>query len=122
MTNSRATRSKRSHPSKLSSLPASGESVDDEVEGDLEMDSIRRREPGLAPEVAEDGNEAAAENTAENNELAASDVAEFFGATGPLAQRFDGYELRPSQQEMAQAVKRALLNPSVALIEAPTGT
>ncbi len=49
-------------------------------------------------------------------------MASFFGPTGPLAQKLPGYELRPSQLEMAEAVKRALLTRRHALIEAPTGT
>ncbi|MCX6044734.1 MAG: ATP-dependent DNA helicase [Chloroflexi bacterium] len=55
-------------------------------------------------------------------QLANSDLAEFFGSNGPLSNHLAGYELRPSQLEMAETVKRALLNPSNALIEAPTGT
>lgn len=55
-------------------------------------------------------------------DLDLTDLAHFFGPDGPLAAALPGYELRPSQVEMAQAVKRALLEPSVALIEAPTGT
>jgi ATP-dependent DNA helicase DinG len=58
----------------------------------------------------------------EKNELAETDLAEFFGSAGPLSEVLEGYELRPSQLKMAEGVKRALLNPSVALIEAPTGT
>ena len=42
--------------------------------------------------------------------MEACDLADFFGPHGPLARRLDGYELRPSQLEMAEAVKRALLN------------
>lgn len=72
--------------------------------------------------VAGKENTASEDSEAENSELANTDLAEFFGPNGPLSQVLDGYELRPSQLEMAQAVKRALLDPSVALIEAPTGT
>ena len=54
--------------------------------------------------------------------LAEADLALFFGPTGPLAAALDGYELRPSQLEMAQAAKEAILNAQHALIEAPTGT
>ncbi len=54
--------------------------------------------------------------------LAQSDLAAFFGPTGPLAAALDGYELRPSQLEMAQAAQTAILNAQHALIEAPTGT
>ena len=67
-------------------------------------------------------NESDRDEAADDSELAHTDLAEFFGADGPLSQVLDGYELRPSQLEMAQAVKRALINPGVALIEAPTGT
>jgi ATP-dependent DNA helicase DinG len=55
-------------------------------------------------------------------QLAATDLADFFGSQGPLAQALDGYELRPSQLAMAEAVKRTLLKQGNALIEAPTGT
>ena len=65
---------------------------------------------------------ASAEPAQATSELDACDLAEFFGASGPLAQHLEGYELRPSQLEMAQAVKRALQTESHALIEAPTGT
>jgi ATP-dependent DNA helicase DinG len=54
--------------------------------------------------------------------LAASNLAEFFGNNGALSKHLAGYELRPSQLEMAEAVKRALLHQAHALIEAPTGT
>lgn len=54
--------------------------------------------------------------------LAATDLADFFGTAGPLARALDGYELRQSQLDMAEAVKRALLGHCHALIEAPTGT
>jgi ATP-dependent DNA helicase DinG len=56
------------------------------------------------------------------DELAAFDLAAFFGPGGPLARALDGYELRPSQLQMAEAVRRALLDSRHALIEAPTGT
>ncbi|RLT41957.1 MAG: ATP-dependent DNA helicase [Chloroflexi bacterium] len=49
-------------------------------------------------------------------------LADFFGADGPLSQVLDSYELRPSQLQMAEAVKRAILERRTALIEAPTGT
>jgi ATP-dependent DNA helicase DinG len=55
-------------------------------------------------------------------ELAAADLAYFFGGQGPLAQHLTGYELRPSQLAMAEMVKRAILTYQHALIEAPTGT
>lgn len=58
----------------------------------------------------------------EMGELLACNLAKFFGAEGPLAQQLSGYELRPSQLEMAETIKRALLEKKHALIEAPTGT
>lgn len=58
----------------------------------------------------------------EMGELAAVDLAEFFGENGPLAAVLEHYELRDSQLQMTQAVQRALLSQTHALIEAPTGT
>lgn len=55
-------------------------------------------------------------------DLAATNLAEFFGTSGSLSQHLPGYELRPSQLEMAESVKRALLAGGHALMEAPTGT
>ncbi len=55
-------------------------------------------------------------------ELEQSDLAELLGPGGPLAALLDDYELRPSQLEMAQAVKRALVGHEHAVVEAPTGT
>jgi ATP-dependent DNA helicase DinG len=55
-------------------------------------------------------------------ELASTDLAALFGADGPLARALEGYELRRSQLDMAEAVKRAILARRHALIEAPTGT
>jgi ATP-dependent DNA helicase DinG len=55
-------------------------------------------------------------------ELTETDLKSFFGPEGPLARRLEGYESRPSQLAMAEAVKRALLAGEHALIEAPTGT
>lgn len=54
--------------------------------------------------------------------LETTDLAEFFGAGGPLAQVLTGYELRPSQLQMAEAVKQAILQKTTVLAEAPTGT
>jgi len=54
--------------------------------------------------------------------LEQTDLAQLFGVDGPLARHLEGYELRPTQLEMAEAVKRALLAERHALIEAPTGT
>ncbi|MCB0060503.1 MAG: ATP-dependent DNA helicase [Caldilineaceae bacterium] len=54
--------------------------------------------------------------------LANEDLAVFFGASGPLAAELSGYELRPSQLAMAEAIKRAILSKKHALVEAPTGT
>jgi ATP-dependent DNA helicase DinG len=55
-------------------------------------------------------------------ELAAVDLATFFGPAGPLARALHPYERRDSQLRMAQAIQRALVSHSHALIEAPTGT
>jgi ATP-dependent DNA helicase DinG len=54
--------------------------------------------------------------------LEETDLAHFFGSEGPLAGQLAGYELRPSQLQMAQAVKEAIAQRTTALIEAPTGT
>ncbi len=54
--------------------------------------------------------------------LANADLAELFGPQGAIAQRLPDYELRPSQLEMAESVKRAILAHHHALVEAPTGT
>lgn len=59
---------------------------------------------------------------ADMRELAESNLSQFFGNSGPLAQQLEGYELRPSQVEMAETVKKALLEQRHALLEAPTGT
>jgi len=61
-------------------------------------------------------------STQSSSPLADYDLTDFFGATGPLAQELSGYELRPSQLAMAEAVQRAILTQQHALIEAPTGT
>ena len=63
-----------------------------------------------------------ADATAGSGDLAATDLAHFFGPDGPIAAAMPDYEMRPSQVEMAEGVKRALLAESIALIEAPTGT
>jgi len=54
--------------------------------------------------------------------LVECDLADFFGDNGPIMDHLPNYEMRPSQVQMAEAVKRALLEGSHALIEAPTGT
>lgn len=58
----------------------------------------------------------------EPSPLTTIDLAHFFGGDGPLAHQLEGYELRPSQVAMAEAVKQAILREQHALIEAPTGT
>ena len=60
------------------------------------------------PPSAQDG----AEN--EMAELAAADLTHFFGTNGPLAQYLDGYESRPSQLAMAEAVQRGWITGSAA--------
>jgi len=74
--------------------------------------------PDEPPDEADDETPTASAST----QLIESNLAEFFGRGGALAQHLAGYELRPSQLAMAEAVKRALLQPCNALIEAPTGT
>ena len=54
--------------------------------------------------------------------LETTDLSALFGAGGALAQTLPDYEARPGQVEMAEVVKRAILDESTALIEAPTGT
>ncbi len=74
----------------------------------------------ISPPASPDGPEGLANNLP--SPLANTDLAEFFGPIGPLAQALEGYELRQSQLQMAEAVKRAILSQRHALIEAPTGT
>ncbi|MBX3000983.1 MAG: ATP-dependent DNA helicase [Caldilineaceae bacterium] len=62
------------------------------------------------------------EHTHHPSLLEETDLAHFFGTTGPVAALFEGYELRPSQLQMAQAVKDAILARKTALMDAPTGT
>ena len=49
-------------------------------------------------------------------------LAEFFGETGLLSHRFEGYAPRQGQVRMAQAVERVLADGGQLLVEAPTGT
>ena len=49
------------------------------------------------------------------------DVINFFSETGLLANRFENYEYRASQMEMALAVLDTLENKSHLFVEAPTG-
>ncbi|MCB0044072.1 MAG: ATP-dependent DNA helicase [Caldilineaceae bacterium] len=75
------------------------------------------------PLAEDDGPEYANKNPSQTSaELEAIELSDFFGAGGPLAQKLEGYESRPSQLAMAEAVKRAVLAGKHALIEAPTGT
>ncbi|HET9956190.1 MAG TPA: DEAD/DEAH box helicase, partial [Polyangiaceae bacterium] len=50
------------------------------------------------------------------------DLERLLGKEGPLARTLPGYELRPSQLEMARAVERALRDERIVLCEAGTGT
>lgn len=54
--------------------------------------------------------------------LETTDLAAVFGVDGSLATTLYGYEFRPGQLEMAEVVKRAILEKRSALVEAPTGT
>ncbi len=80
-------------------------------------------EPAVAVETSPPMSDAQAEIAqAEMGELLTYNLAKFFGAGGSLAQQLPTYELRPSQLEMAEAIKQAILQNQHALIEAPTGT
>jgi ATP-dependent DNA helicase DinG len=48
-------------------------------------------------------------------------VTEFFDSNGPLSQVIDGYQIRPSQVEMAQMVDIAITNQDPLVVEAGTG-
>lgn len=47
---------------------------------------------------------------------------EFLDTTGPLAKLIDGYESRPGQLAMTEAVEQAITRGETLVIEAPTGT
>ncbi len=53
--------------------------------------------------------------------LEPNSIAQFLGENGPLAQQMEGYESRPSQQNMAAHVAMALNRGDAICIEAPTG-
>lgn len=86
-------------------------------DGSLPTNDEDFRQERLAPDAAEDQ-----PTPKRPSELEETDLAALFGADGPIARNLEGYELRPSQLEMAEAIKRALLQEKNALIEAPTGT
>ncbi len=94
--------------------PAEDELVYDPIDegGELLFDDEEEHYPAAFPKKTRD----------ELADLRACDLTQFFGATGPLASQLDGYELRPSQLQMAEAVKQAILDGRHALVEAPTGT
>src|SRR3954471_22618357 len=48
-------------------------------------------------------------------------VRDFFGIDGPVARRLSGYETRPQQGEMADAVERAFESKQHLIVEAGTG-
>ena len=77
-----------------------------------------------SPSAPDSQEETAQEKIAreEMGELLAYNLAKFFGADGSLAQQLPTHELRPSQLEMAEAIRQAILQNQHALIEAPTGT
>jgi ATP-dependent DNA helicase DinG len=86
------------------------------------------RQPSRSrPDPLDDPFDAAPRTPAEAAEaalaaLTATDLAALFGPDGALAGELNGYELRQSQLDMAEAVKRAIVARQHALIEAPTGT
>lgn len=49
-------------------------------------------------------------------------AADYLGPTGPLGAAIEGYEHRPSQLHMAEAVQRTIEHDGVLLVEAGTGT
>ena len=49
-------------------------------------------------------------------------AADYLGPNGPLSRSIEGYEHRPAQMEMAQAVEQTLEGDGVLLVEAGTGT
>jgi len=59
---------------------------------------------------------------AEKIPLDTDNLSEFLGADGPLAKAFPGYEHRPEQIRMTQAVAQALNNGEHLIVEAGTGT
>ncbi len=106
-------------------IPSDGPAPDDHAADDLVYanldDSACRSLDDLIVE-ADVGYAADSPGSAAMDELAAADLAHFFGADGPVARHLDGFEFRPSQLEMAMAVQRTLLAGEHGLIEAPTGT
>jgi ATP-dependent DNA helicase DinG len=49
-------------------------------------------------------------------------ITQVFGANGLLSKRFEGYQPRPGQMELAHAVDHAVREGDRVLVEAPTGT
>ncbi len=49
-------------------------------------------------------------------------ASDWLGPMGPLVEAIEGYEHRPSQMQMADAVEDALAHDGVLLVEAGTGT
>ena len=54
--------------------------------------------------------------------LSSAQLAEFLGASGPLARKLENYEVRPPQQKMLTHVAEAFNENKIAVIEAGTGT
>ena len=54
--------------------------------------------------------------------LEEANLGAYFNAGGTLSSLMEDYEQRPGQLEMAEVVKRAILEKRPALVEAPTGT
>ena len=48
-------------------------------------------------------------------------LSDFFGATGPLAQQFPDYEMRPEQLAVADTIERTMQGGTICLAEAGTG-
>ena len=89
---------------------------------EVALPSPRRDASANEPPARPGRRPAGGEVDTEMADLALSDLGDIFGNDGPIAQLLDHYELRPSQLQMANGVKLALLTHTHALIEAPTGT
>ena len=56
------------------------------------------------------------------DKLKASDLVELISDSGPLSEHIKGFEARPQQKEMLEAVTTAYNDDQIALVEAGTGT
>jgi ATP-dependent DNA helicase DinG len=109
----------------LDDLPArAAMPFDDPFDAPLGDPAGDRNEP-VTPAPArrrEDGDAMPAKGPGALPALEAFAPDHFFGPGGPLARGLPDYELRPSQVEMAAAIKQSILEHRHALVEAPTDT